>query len=76
MGKTGNPRKRQTQRPGNTESRAVAHKRLDQLMDAAEHGNEYGIVAVDVIFEAGRIVAVKRRIDGSDKPTPASLPAT
>lgn len=47
------------------EARAV--QRLTELTREAERANLFGTVAVEVVFERGRIVRVRRRSDGTDK---------
>lgn len=44
-----------------------SHHRLKDLTEQAERDNFYGSVAVEVYFENGRITAVRRRSDGTDK---------
>lgn len=68
MGKAGNRGKERSAEPHNREMRKTAHDRLDQLIDMAERGEEYGTMGVDIHFRAGVINLVQRRLTGADKP--------
>ena len=48
--------------------RSKSHQRLNALTDRAEADSFYGVVGVEVTFEAGRITTVRHRIEGTDKP--------
>ena len=51
----------------NARMRLLAHQRLDQLFDEAGGSRFYGRVAIEVVFENGRPLAVRRQIEGTDK---------
>ncbi len=68
MGKTGNREKETGADPANSVMRETAHRRLEEMMNLAESGQEYGTFAVDVEFEAGVITRIPQRFKRSDKP--------
>ena len=46
---------------------ALAHQRLDELCREAERIRLFGSIQLQVVFEAGRITHVHRRLDGREK---------
>lgn len=49
--------------------RRRAHDTLNELMDRAESGQQYGHIGIDVHFEAGEITLVDKRIRETDRPS-------
>lgn len=45
----------------------VAHQRLDDLCREAESIRLFGSVQIQIVFEAGRITHIHRRLDGREK---------
>ncbi|WP_347242937.1 hypothetical protein, partial [Thermogutta sp.] len=45
----------------------IAHQRLDELCREAEAIRLFGSVQVQIVFEAGRITHIHRRLDGREK---------
>lgn len=45
----------------------LAHQRLDELCREAEAIRLFGSIQLQVVFEAGRITHVHRRLDGREK---------
>ena len=60
--------KRSEKADRNAEGRRLAHDRLDELIDWAD-ADLYGLLALDVEFQAGDIVRVAQRMERSDKPS-------
>jgi len=45
----------------------LAHERLDELCREAERSKFWGVLGVELTFEAGVIRLLHRRLDGRDK---------
>lgn len=51
----------------NTELRHQAHRQLDRLADLMEAEEGHGSVGVELTFERGRIVMVRRTVNGTER---------
>jgi hypothetical protein len=53
----------------NAEFRRRAHDRLEQVFNDLEGRGEYGTAGVEITFERGTAVTIRRTLDGTDRPT-------